>query len=271
MKCRDSRKIMPAPSRRAFTLIELLVVIAIIAILAAMLLPALSKAKQRAQQIQCISNLKQITLASFSYLQDFGQVADGPGGSLWMGALAPTFVNAKVLLCPLAPAPNSIPTFSTLGTAAAAWAFVAGTTNYIGGYGINNWLYDPSVAINNDWADLGSPPYSSFFVKDSAITHPALTPIFVDCIRYGLNPWPTDAPSRDLLDGASSPEIGRCTIARHKFRNPQSAPTSVPAGAPLPGAVDMSFADSHAEQVPLENLWQKTWSKGYVPTSPRPN
>jgi len=88
--------------RRGFTLIELLVVIAIIAILAAILFPVFAKAREKARQASCLSNIRQINTALLSYAQDYDErmVPRYYTGYNWHLTTAPYIKNMQIFLCP---------------------------------------------------------------------------------------------------------------------------------------------------------------------------
>jgi len=105
--------------RRGFTLIELLVVIAIIAILAAILFPVFARAREKARQTSCLSNVKQLALSVMMYLQDYDELLPcsynphnppRPAGAdvltdgrYWFGVIAPYVKNLQIFICPSAP------------------------------------------------------------------------------------------------------------------------------------------------------------------------
>ena len=122
---------MPVRGRsRGFTLIELLVVIAIIAILAAILFPVFARAREKARQSSCLSNVKQLGMGILMYIQDsderfptkwWGPYAHVPGPAYpltsnymtWAEVIAPYVKNDQLLLCPnYAPSQSDMP-FST--------------------------------------------------------------------------------------------------------------------------------------------------------------
>ena len=85
-------------SRRGFTLIELLVVIAIIAILAAILFPVFARAREKAREITCASNHRQIGLAFFMYTADYNEIF--PPQPEWKGRLQPYIRSREINYCP---------------------------------------------------------------------------------------------------------------------------------------------------------------------------
>lgn len=90
--------------KRGFTLIELLVVIAIIAILAAILFPVFARAREKARQTNCLSNVKQLSLGCTMYAQDYDECLprcrNFTTRMLWLQDILPYVMNQQLYACP---------------------------------------------------------------------------------------------------------------------------------------------------------------------------
>jgi len=153
-------------TRRGFTLIELLVVIAIIAILAAILFPVFARAREKARQASCLSNVKQIGLAINMYVQDYDETMPpavaGTPPNIYMTyeLLDPYIKNTQIWECPSKP--DSV-VLSALGKRNVSYSFDVGTPMPSG-----------------SWRLFGAPVAGTYSCSLAQITNPSTTPLMCD-------------------------------------------------------------------------------------------
>jgi prepilin-type N-terminal cleavage/methylation domain-containing protein/prepilin-type processing-associated H-X9-DG protein len=199
----------PARPRRGFTLIELLVVIAIIAILAAILFPVFAQAREKARSAQCLSNLKQVGMATRMYTQDYDEVLvplylysmHDSGGTLAFGArrilmwedlLQPYVKNSDVFVCP-----DWSAIFSSYRQTLPAGTG-AGLQNLKWSYAGNNWHYWPNGGDTTKnpilMGVMGvNRPGLSVNASEVSVTAPSETIYMVDAVNIELfNPQSHD-------------------------------------------------------------------------------